>query len=55
VQSQIRNNSGAGSTPKAIEAPRKAITGPNAQNPSSGNMDSTLHASTDVSTPAEED
>jgi conjugal transfer/type IV secretion protein DotA/TraY len=54
-QSQIGNNSGAGSPPKAIAAPRKALTGPNIQNTSGGNMDSTLHASTDVTPPATED
>jgi len=53
VQSQIGNNSGAGSTPKAIGAPQRAL--PNYTEKNSSNMDSTLHASTDISTPAEED
>ena len=50
-RSQIGNNSGANSVPKAIGAPQKAL--PNYSEKNNTNMDSTLHASTDISSPEE--
>ena len=52
-RSQIGDNSGAGSTPNALGAPQKAL--PNYTEKNSSNMDSTLHASTDVSSSDAED